>query len=503
MKINWTGGFLTICLILSCTSNLLARQGTIKTKDGLSYTGDIDESSLEDKVVITAHNVQTVLNRSDIDTITYVDSFDDEYKARIAKLDPKDISGRMDVAQWAFDNGQYLLARDACEQVLAIDPYNKQANDVEDTIRRQVSLERKKQQGAADGSDSGTSGGPAGPGAGGAAAADNTQTPAAQQPTPPVLPPTRYLSAADINVIRQKELGATDPNVRIRFDNDVRRRFAAATNQDVARFLNTESIDQAQTILNDGDPKFTKDVKILTDPASIFEYKQRIQPQILSGCASSGCHGGGGGGALLLYGNAAGSDPATYTNFYILQSFSKNVRDAGGFGGAGMVKRFLVDRSNPENSLLLQYALPATAAGMPHPATGDYTGIFRSKSDPRYLLVLKWIGQSLVKPTPDYGIHFMAPTPATRPSDGAASGDGANTGNAPNGTTPAAAAPAGSTPAGSTPAGSTPAGSAPAGSAPAGAAPKVGTGGSAPPRGTPGNTLPAGIGAGPTGAPRQ
>ncbi|MCD6303865.1 MAG: hypothetical protein J7M21_02765, partial [Planctomycetes bacterium] len=89
------------------------------------------------------------------------------------------------------------------------------------------------------------------------------------------------------------------------------------------------------------------------------------------------------------------NDRVAYTNFLILDSFHKP-------GGLRMIRR-----DNPEESLLLQYALPRNIARYRHPE--KIRSAFRSRNDPGYRLTLQWI-RSLKGPLhPDYRIKYLPP----------------------------------------------------------------------------------------------
>jgi hypothetical protein len=227
------------------------------------------------------------------------------------------------------------------------------------------------------------------------------------------------LSADDINAIRQFELKPTDTHVRINFARDVKKRFTTANNIRPQDFNALPQFEQLQQILKEGTADMKRDVRIVSDPSSILEYRRTIQPIVLGSCATSGCHGAAGAGGLMLY-SPADSEPITYTNFFILQTYSRPVgRQQGPFGGA---ERRLIDRIEPPNSLLLNYGLPANIAEFDHPQVSGYRPIFRNRDDNGYRRVESWIRDSLRAVKPEYDVNF---TPPQRP--GAAGGAAATT----------------------------------------------------------------------------
>ncbi|MCC6422908.1 MAG: tetratricopeptide repeat protein [Phycisphaerales bacterium] len=381
---RWMMG-VAVCVLGSA---LWADQGVVTLKDGHKMEGDVTEK--EDMVIVTIRGIQTQLKRADVQSISYIESLDKEYQQRLEKLDPKDVQGRLQLARWAFDNHRYDLARDAVEKALAIDPNNEEATTFLELIRRQSAMERNQGQ-------------------------ENTRpTPSENTGGQGVRPPApsaerRVLTADNVNTIRQFELRPTDTNVRVRFENDVKRRFVAAYNQDQNYFNNLQPVDQAIEILNQADEKFTRDVRILSDPQSMLEFRRFVQPMVLQNCATSACHGGSAGGKLVLFNNGEATDTVAYTNFYILQNYAKTLSAPGSSFGSGPTQRKLIDRTQPEMSLLAQYGLQPDKSDLDHPQVAGYRPIFRSRDDARYKQLITWMRDSLRPVEPNYGIDYTPP----------------------------------------------------------------------------------------------
>ena len=387
-------GVLCGCAALLLLAALLhAKPGVVRTTDGQVYEGDVTEEGTT--VTVTTRKVPIVIQRANVQSIEYLGTLDEQFNQRIAKLDAKDVNGRVAVARWAFDQGRYDLARQALETALTLEPNNRDANAMMDSVRLQIRLERSKQNAATRGVVSST-----GPATGPSVAGTHPPT------TTGNVDPRVLLSADDINAIRQFELKPTDTHVRINFAKDVKKRFAAAENMRLQDFNALPQFDQLQRILQRGTPEMKQDVRILSDPSSILEYRRSVQQLILGSCATSGCHGAAGAGGLMLY-SPADSEAVTYTNFFILQTWSRPVgRQQGPFAGG---ERRLIDRIEPSQSLLLQYGLPANIAEQDHPQVSGYRPIFRNRDDNGYRRVENWIGESLLAIKPDYGINYTPP----------------------------------------------------------------------------------------------
>ncbi|HTW95666.1 MAG TPA: hypothetical protein VMD30_12765 [Tepidisphaeraceae bacterium] len=389
-----------ILIILVC-GNLWARQGIIHLKDGSpDISGDInDDPSNPDYVSVNIHGIQTTVPRDNISSIEYPASLDDQFKDRMSKLDPKDIDGRLQIAQWASDHNRYDLARQAVLSALTIDPNDARSNDMLKTISSEMDL---------------TSSPPAPQPPSPAQGNSNFTAPEPVAPLQPVV--KNFLSDDDINIIRQLEMKPTDDNLRVQFKNDVCNRYLAMSGEQPRPFYAQPRLEQAREILNNGDPSMAKDVRIVSDPSSLLYFHNHIQPIVLSGCAAAGCHDAStaAGGFGLYVGQD--STAAWYTNFYILQTYAlKNKTPQGAPDG----EQLMIDRTYPDQSLILQYGLPARLAATPHPAVPNFHQVYMSPNDPRYQLVHDWIVDILKPNGGDYpGVHYKSSfgLPSTQPA---------------------------------------------------------------------------------------
>lgn len=383
-----------------------AREGIVKTRDGRTIQGDVTQADNGD-VSINVRGVVMNLARADIESVEYPESFDTQYQQRLDALKANDAAGRLELARWAFDNQQYERAREAAQAAIDIDPNSADAVTMLETIRVQMRLEQNRQEpppnADAQPSDDG----------------QITQEPEDSADRSGSLDGVRrvernLLTADDINRIRQLELKPNDDAVRVRFANDVERRFASTSNQDPGRFRNLRPVQKAIQILDDNDPDFTRDVHIMSDPSAMMEFRRLVQPLALNGCATTGCHGSSAGGKFILY-SPAESEDITYTNFYILQQYRKPAAQGqNSVFGAG--EHRMIDRSNPQDSLLLQYGLPADIAQVDHPPVRGLKPIFRNLQDPRYQQVVRWMNESLKPVDPDYGIDYQPPSAPPAPA---------------------------------------------------------------------------------------
>lgn len=384
---RWLVGGLSVALLASV---LLAKPGVVTNRQGETFKGDVTE---DDKFVyINGPGGQIKLDKRNIASITYAEAVDDEYKARHAKLADNDVNGRIALAQWANDNDRADLAVAVLTEARKIDPFNKDAARLLDAAQQQLDMDQAAAHARA------TTGSTTAPSTGAA-----TTAPTTQAVTEAALP-RRPLTPDEINLIRQKEMQPDDPKVRIRFDNGVVKKYLAGGDHDPKAFNSLTPEAQAIEILSQGDPKFARDVRVLTDPTPLLEFRQKLNPIIANGCGSTACHGGTKAGDFALY--SGDSTAAVYTNFFILFKYSTTI---------GGVKYLALDREVPERSLVLQFGLPHADAQPPHPKVPNLKVRFKSSNDPGYQEIYNWMTKSLSVMQPDYGIkvgvRLEAPVP--------------------------------------------------------------------------------------------
>jgi len=164
----------------------------------------------------------------------------------------------------------------------------------------------------------------------------------------------------------------------------------------------TESVDAAHA-------KYADQIRIVDDPAVFREFRRVVLPEVMKGCATPACHGGSVSKGFRLVNEPRHATQALYTNFFILQ------------WATGKDGRPVIDRKEPEGSLLLQYLLPAGEAQVSHPpAQVPIKPIVRGRNDRTYRAILDWIRS--LRPfrdgRSDYGIRYggAEPPAASRPA---------------------------------------------------------------------------------------
>jgi hypothetical protein len=314
------------------------------------------------------------------------------------------VAGRLAAARWALDHKQYDMAREALDEAATIDANNAELKALRQKVDAQLGTGRPPdatQPGAAATQPA------AGDGGGGNRAAG------------PRGPAKRMVTQKETQAIRQLEWRQGDRTVKVKVPPDVRKRFIDANIIPDAGRLSQN--DLAFAILQQGPPALRDQVQITSDPAPMVEFRQKVEKQVLSASCLQ-CHLAGKlqgeHNQLALF--AGDNEPAAYTNFIVLQQFSKEVQ----FKPKDRpIEYAMIDRTRPEGSLLTQYALPPDLADVPHPEAKGYKGAVKNKTDIRYRELIGWI-QSLSPLPPDYSFIDLtqpepppdAKEPATKPA---------------------------------------------------------------------------------------
>jgi hypothetical protein len=378
---NWMlGGLLGLLLASVCS----AQPGIVKTRDGQTFEGEITETG--DQVIVERKGIKVTVNKSDIRSISYSNSVEQEYQRRLAKLTAYDVRGRLELAQWVFQNKAYALALEVLGEAQRIQPRNEDVAQMMVTVERQIYLERREERKRAPVQ---------------LAAADNDPRRATTTPTSrPVMRAMRVLTPDEINLIRQDEWHGLDQPVRVTFKNDVRRVFLSA-NKDInpADFNRGTPPQQAWVILQSGTPEMKRNVILLSDPPVLNAFTT-VQRSLVSACAA--CHTADKSTGNFVLRWPAATDAERLTNFLILQQYQTKVGDR---------TYSMIDRDRPQDSLLLQFALPpveqrgaqAQLGGIGHPNAGNYKGVVRSLQDARTARAFEWIS-ALNTPAPDYSM---------------------------------------------------------------------------------------------------
>ena len=426
-------------LMLVVALTVSARPGKVVTKDGKTWEGDVTENVQQGRVNVVINGQTHTFIRSNVDRIDYSEAAPDtatnpgqsqpqpggtmtaeeqEYHKRRAAIANNDVNRLLQLARWAFDRQQYDLAHDAAQDARSADPRSQEAADLLRTIEAQRRLNRRTPPGQQPPPGRQPAPGGQRPVGQGPDVADNT-------PRPPRAPGqdgdkaasdnglVRPLHPDEVNRIRLLEWRG-DRGVKVRLMNDVKRRYIARANIPPAEFNRLDAVDQAWEMKKKGSPELLNDIRMTNDPPALQQYRTMIQRTVLSGCATTACHGGGGGSEKFALHPRADHEPEAYANFLTLHNYQYKP-DKGR-------EAAMIDRNRPEDSVLIQFGLAPNLSNMPHPEVAGYRPIFRTLNDPKYRQFVRWIADDLNPLIEEYGVPMdeqgEAPPPRAQPASG-------------------------------------------------------------------------------------
>jgi len=153
--------------------------------------------------------------------------------------------------------------------------------------------------------------------------------------------------------------------------------------------------------------KYIDRIEIRTDPDVFQDFRHKVMPHVLRGCASTACHGGARSAAtgLRLFDDPKKTTESAYTNFLLLDEIK-----IGNY--------HMIDRDYPERSLLLTWMLPPdqTEVKVRHPGDAKIKPQFLNTRNTTYQTIKTWI-EELRHPHPEYGVRLHPAPPATQPAE--------------------------------------------------------------------------------------
>lgn len=356
----------------------------LRTADGRTFEGELIRD-VPSHVLLRIGGVEARFERADVARLSPVPDAAARFAERRAALPDDDLAGRMALAREMF--AADLLDAARWELVLLqaalpeAGPGRARAAALLTAVEARRALQREPAPKGAERR----------PDAGGTEAEADAPEPRASRPRPV------YLSEADINLVRVYEidLNAADA-ARVDVPETVLRE--AMTEHPTHPAVPAGEADRKALIAGSGRDHlaflFALEARSLyglvavrQDPETLAAFRREINPGHVARYFEP--HFGGGrlpGLELVRY--RPNTTAEAYTNFVALCRYTHEGRP-------------MIDRYNPEASLLLQWALPRDEARHPAPDLAGWRPRFRSLRDPRCERLRGWI-DGLVKFDPDY-----------------------------------------------------------------------------------------------------
>lgn len=378
-----------------------ARPVTVTMKDGRTIDAELIRENPRRVVLEIVEGVQTSFERDEIASIETRKTMEQVYRERRAELEDDDIDGRYELAYFLFQNRAYDLAETELTSLLEQDPDAERAQRL-----LRVLEERRKTAPRSDDDTRETDADDDGEGAG---------AERAPQPEP--------LTDEQISLIRLWEMPAEPADIRelrprVTVPREVVNDFIEnyrndeslnLSRENLARFRSAPGFEQLIVFMQVRAREYYDDVLIRDDPPAMREFRRTIHPAYVWSYFIPRFGKGQIPGFHLIYQGSPLDQNTVYTNFLVLDQFTRNGQPA-------------INRSNPEESLLLQWGLPRDVARYPAPDVAGWRPYFAGTDDARFQRYADWI-ESLF-PDPRYGVSVNAPREAPAENTGNAGSAG-------------------------------------------------------------------------------
>lgn len=379
---------LTLSFLLTAATSTLAQavETVVTLKNGKHLRGELVSRDTE-SLVLKVNGEDQTIPLADVSMTKTLDTIEAKYMDRREKLANDDLEGRYELARWLFDNKAYMLANSEL-----IDMRRRFPDDQRVALLMKVVQERMKlKPGEADESDD----------------PDTTaEDPADEQQDlkPGEIKP---LKEEQINLIKVWELpqNFVEQRMMVIVPRDTMQKVVEQYADDPAvpkgradrqRLLRKPGYEQLELLFRLRARGYYKDVIVRQEPPSMLTFRRQLSPNYILPYFRQYFGKGQIPGLVLLGSN---SEEDAYTNFFVLQDFF--------YKGRAMINRL-----EPEKSLLLQWGLERELADFPAPDVPGWQPRFRTTNDPNFKRYINWIN-SLNK-NPDYGIDPIIPVPPSK-----------------------------------------------------------------------------------------
>ena len=361
--------------------------GIVFLRDGTALRGTLLKDSFGE-VVLEIEGIRSRLPRSIVHRAEFDLTLEQKYERFKASIDPEQYLRRFDLARWLFQEERYDLAQkelialvgdsqlpDAI-QLLRIVEAQLKLNDGLLEPRNDPAFESTSEH---DGTKSGT-----------VSLRD--------------MLPKNLLTEKDVNIIRVYEIDFDRPPKMHISPDSIREilemygdsKLIPSDSVGRTRLFRAEPLEVVKLLFDLHARDLYSRIDVQTEPPSLNLFRQRVHDAwLIPNCATSRCHGGLDAGRLFLHRHNHKRPNVRYTNMLILERWDETERP-------------LIDYDKPEDSLLLQYALPRKDARFPHPDVKGFRPIFTRANQRLLRDSLAWI-RSMYRPRPRYPVSFEAP----------------------------------------------------------------------------------------------
>lgn len=384
--------------------------GMVIMLDGQVREGKIIEDAY-DYVIVEIEGIRANIKRSAVHHVVLEPTVDERYAEYKRTMDPNNHDAHLTLCQWLYEQRRYDLSK---EELLALleKVESSDARRLLTLVEAQIKLRdapnanpRANGEGPANGGD------PSHPPRGHEFRPDDAP-PEAQPDAGPVrgadLIPTRLLTENDVNIIRVYEIDFDHPP-KVTITPDTVREMIEKygtnalipANQTGRNAMFRAAADNPLQIVRMMFELRARDlyskVQVNSEPHALNLFRRRVHDTwLINNCATNACHGGPFAGRFLLHRRNYKDENVRYTNLLILDRLKLDPEWP------------LVNYDRPEDSLIVQYALPRELARKPHPRVDGWKPAFNPTNARLKEDTIEWIA-AMMQPRPSYPVEYEPP----------------------------------------------------------------------------------------------
>ncbi|MEM7624642.1 MAG: hypothetical protein AAF333_03325 [Planctomycetota bacterium] len=374
-------GIVLIGIWVAAAVPAAARTAVLTTKDGSTYEGEL-VAQTSTVIVLNVGGIDASFSQDDVASLTIRESPEEIYHKKRAALADDDLDGRYELAKLMYEEDALSLARRELVSLQREFPDVARVGELLNVVEAKLKLEQTRSDHRQDRSRAG--------GTDRSEDRPGRQGPSDEHP---------YLTADQINLIRVYEVDLdTKPRVTVssRAINQLFERYGDRDavprgRRERSEFKRLPGYEQLDMFFRVQARDLYDQIIIRTEPEPLSQYRRSVNSQYVARFFAP-TFGQGAIDGLLLFNGRPDDEAEAYTNFYFLTTFRYEGNS-------------LIDRDDPEMSLLLQWGLDREAAKFPAPDVAGWRPQFRSTQDADFRRYVEWIG-SLFDGEPDYGITY-------------------------------------------------------------------------------------------------
>ena len=369
--------------------------GIVRMIDGQIRRGIIIDDGFNE-VIVEIEGIRANLKRETVDYVELAPTVEELYAEYKKSLDPTNHDAHLTLCRWLFEKRRYELAKD--ETLALLEKVEMpEARSLLNLINAQLALKVKPA--------------PA-PEAEGAGDGEAAETPRPETDSGPVrladVLPDQIISTEDVNLIRVYEIDF-DHAPRVTITPDAVRTLIEKygtnslipANQTGRNALFRTAADDPLQIVRLMFELRARDlygqVQVNSEPYALNLFRRRVHDTwLINTCATNACHGGLTAGSFFLHRRDYKDERVRFTNMLILERLKLDPDWP------------LINFERPEDSLIIQYALPRDLARKPHPRVDGWKAAFSPANTRLKEEAIEWIN-SMMPPRPEYPVEFEPP----------------------------------------------------------------------------------------------